>query len=152
MTESTYTKKKSKGTRIYSINWSNYLLGTKLNVLKKLTEMTGVFVIFYVNKYNRLAPCMIGGAWYTGFRPTLLKLFSRLPSDVIPLELFNRLEYEKVYIKHVDIYDLDDFTDILYSVKEKYPNVFFDNNGIPPPAHNDAVKTIDENTRIYYKK
>ncbi len=147
-----YEKKKHKDTISYGLTWSDYIEGTKFNVLQKMTEMTGIYVVFYLNKYKRLAPCVVGGAWFTGLRPTLLKLFSRLPSDVLPNHIFTKIQSEKIFIKYLEIYDLNDFTDILYSIKDKYPQAFFDSNGLPVSEHSENVKTIDINTKIYYKE
>lgn len=147
-----YTKKMRNRDVIYNITWSDYLVGTKFNILQKTTEMTGLYVVFFRNKYNRLTPCIVGAAWYTGLRPSLLKLFNRLSIDVLPAHIFTKLQNEKIFIKYIEVYELVDLTEMLYSIKEKYPQAFFDTNGLPPPEHPNFVKTIDINTKIYYKQ
>lgn len=152
MTNVGYKKKLQGNYRVYEINWSPYVAADKFTILKTYTEMTGIYVVFYLNKFKRLTPCMIGGAWFTGLRPTLLKLYHRLPSDTMPLRIYNQIQAEKIYIKAIEVYDLGDFTDILFSLKDKYPQAFLDTNGIPPTPDPDNVKTIDINTKIYYKQ
>lgn len=147
-----YSKKVKGKYKVYQLTWSNYIEGKKFEVLKKFTEMTGIYVVFYVNKFKRLTPCIVGGAWFTGLRPTLLKLFNRLQCDTLPEHIFNKLQNEKVYIKSMEVYELSDFSDILFSIKNKYPQAFFDSNGVPEPEDCDCVKTIDINTKIYYKQ
>lgn len=151
MKEHGYDKKERNGNRFYSVTWSPYIIGEKFNILKKFTEMTGVFVLFYVNKYKRLAPLAVGAAWYTGLRPTLLKYFHKMTGEFIPEFVMNKIDNDKIYIKFVEVYVLDDFLDILFSTASKYKDVFVDTNGLPCPADIANVRVMDDNTKIYYK-
>ncbi|OHD06337.1 MAG: hypothetical protein A2Z98_14925 [Spirochaetes bacterium GWB1_27_13] len=96
-----YDKKIKKDCIQYSLKWSPYILGEKFNVLKKLTEMTGLYVVFSLNKYKRLIPVILGASWYTGLRPTVLKIFTPTSVDVIPLSVTQKLEDQKLYIKRL---------------------------------------------------
>lgn len=147
----TYTKIESHDKIIYNLSWSDYILADKFTVIKKFSEMTGIYVVFYINKYKRLEPILLGSAWYTGFRPILLRLFTLTGVDPLPKEIINTIKKEKAYIKYIEVYNLDDQENILYKLKEKYSKAFFDTNGLPEPEDLFTIK-LNDPTKIYYKK
>lgn len=151
MNETKYEKKEIKGKTLYNINWSEYLVCEKFNILKKLNEMTGIYVIFTLNKYKRLTPIFLGGAWYTGLRTTTLKLFNPTSIDPIPQFLKDSVANDKNYIKYLEIYILDDYINIFSKLRENYTDVYYDSNGIEIPENIENVKLIDANTKTHHK-
>lgn len=146
-------RKKNKPDRIeYHITWSNYFLATKFDVLKKLTEMTGIYVVFYLNKYKRLTPLMLGAAWYSGLRPMALKIYTKLSTDNIPDYVYSKVENEKIYIKYIEIYTLEDMLNIFFKLKECYKDAYIDTNGLHAPEDLSMIKIIETNTKFYNKK
>ena len=129
MNESSYEKKSIRDVTFYNVNWSGYLNCEKFNILKKLTDMTGIYVVFEVNEYKRLSPILLGGAWFTGLRTTTLKLFNPTSVDPIPKELLRKISTGKTYLKYLEIYILDDYQNIFSKLKEIYQSAHFDTNG-----------------------
>lgn len=154
MLDDTGYKKKVKRDYIeYTLRWSPYLVCEKFNVLKKLTEMTGLYVIFYKNKYNRLFPLFLGAAWYSGLRPMALRFFHPSSNDHIPANVISKFENkEKIFLKYIEIYVLEDFLDIFFKLKEHYKDVFTDTNGLVQEKTIDCVKLVDKETKTYYKR
>lgn len=146
-----YVKKNKLDCIEYHLKWSNYFLATKFEVLKKLNEMTGIYVVFYLNKYKRLTPLMLGAAWYSGLRPMVLKIYTKVSTDNIPDYIYNKIEEEKIYIKYIEVYALEDMLNIFFKLKERYRDVFVDTNGLPPPQNLDFVKLIEKEVKIYNK-
>jgi len=147
-----YTKRNKNDRIEYHLTWSNYFLATKFEVLKKLTEMTGIYVIFYLNKYKRLTPIMLGAAWYSGLRPMVLKVYTKLSTDNIPDYIYTKIENEKIYIKYIEIYVLEDMLNIFFKLKEIYNDAFIDTNGLQCPTNLDRIKIIEKETKFYNKK
>ncbi len=147
-----YTKKKKPDCIEYHLTWSNYFLANKFDVLKKLTEMTGIYVVFYLNKYKRLTPLMLGAAWYSGLRPMALRIYTRVSTDNIPAYVYSRVEQEQIYIKYIEIYVLEDMLNIFFKLKEKYKDAFIDTNGLQSPENLDFIKLIEKDVKVYHKK
>lgn len=150
--ETSYEKNVKSRKTVYSVKWSDYIAVTKFNVVKKFTEMTGIYIVFYLNKYKRLAPLVGGIAWYTGFRPSLLRLYSADYVDRLPKRVLEKVEDEKIVVKFVEIHKLEDLREIFFTLMAKYPDIYVDTNGIPPIEDLSKIKVIDSNTKIYYKK
>ncbi|HOJ63747.1 MAG TPA: hypothetical protein PLE45_04935 [Spirochaetota bacterium] len=146
-----YTRKNRPDRIEYHLTWSNYFLATKFDVLKKLTEMTGIYVVFYLNKYKRLTPLMLGAAWYSGLRPMALKIYTKVSTDNIPAYIYSKVETEKIYIKYIEIYVLEDMLNIFFKLREQYKDAFIDTNGLECPSNLDRVKIVEENTKFYHK-
>ncbi len=151
-----YEKKIRKdGLILYQLQWAPYFqCKSKFEVLKSFTEMTGIYLVFVMNKYKRLTPLMIGAAWYTGLRPSILRLYDTITKTSVPPAISDIVSDEKneIYIKYLEIYDLTDLTHISYALSELYPNIYFDSNGLPRPEDEDDVRIIDNNTKRYYKR
>lgn len=141
---------KNNGDIVYETQWSPYYYAqSKFDVLKKLTEMTGIYVVFYLNKYKRLAPIMLGAAWYTGLRPSMLRIYDKFAENIIPNEVKNLVENEKIYYKFLEIYDLEDFIDIFYKCCDIYGEAYIDNNGLEKTNRTERVYLIDHKTKIF---
>jgi hypothetical protein len=126
----------------------------KFMILRKFSEMTGIFVLFYLNEYKRLTPMMLGAAWFTGLRPLLLKLFSRVSIDNIPRQILTMMEKEKVFIKYFTVSHTRDQANILYKLKEQYPDAYFDPNGLMREEAEDDLETVklfDPTTKTHHK-
>ncbi|MCG8571905.1 MAG: hypothetical protein MJB14_17355 [Spirochaetes bacterium] len=149
-----YTKKIRQKNLEFNITWSPYILASKMTVLRKFTELTGIYVVFQLNQYKRLNPIMLGLAWYTGFRSTLLKLFDRNSNEQVPDSVMDQVadKNEKTYIKFLEITNLQDAQCMLYKLKELYPDAHFDPNGIKGLPSLKRIKVKDVNTKIYFKK
>jgi len=110
--------------------------------------MTGIYVVFSLNVRKRLTPLFMGGAWYTGLRSTALKLFNPTSIDPIPQFLREAFEKEKMYLKYLEIYVLEDYQNIFSKLLDTYPGIYHDTNGIEIPENLENVKVIDNNTKI----
>ncbi|MBR6198902.1 MAG: hypothetical protein IKQ61_01415 [Spirochaetales bacterium] len=150
-----YEKKvRRDGLILYNLQWPPYFYcESKFDVIKTFTEMTGVYVIFVMNKYKRLTPLMIGGAWYTGLRPSILRIFDTVTLTNVPKEISEIAadKDNKIYIKYMEIYDLSDLINIMYALRDMYPDIHFDNNGLQPTEETENVRLIDKNTKKYYR-
>ncbi len=146
-----YNVENKQRGKTFKIKWSDYIEVNKFNILKKTTEMTGIFVVFTLNKYKRLTPLILGIAWYTGFRPTLLMLCSTISSDPIPQNIRDILENEKNYFKYLEISNLQDMIDIYYKLSLEYSPVFKFQNGIEIIKSADNIKIDNINTKQYRK-
>jgi hypothetical protein len=148
-----YDRKVKRDCIEYTLHWSHYIPGEKFTLLKKLTEMTGLYVFFYQNEYNRLYPLFLGAAWYSGLRPMALRFFNPASSDNIPSHVISKFENEKVkiFLKFIEVYVLEDFLDIFFKLKEHYKDVFTDTNGLVLEKKIDIVKIVDKETKTYYK-
>ncbi len=146
-----YTKEQRHGALVYKLTWSEYILADKLNILKKLNEMTGIFVVFYLNKYKRLTPLILGIAWYTGFRPTVLMLHSSISSDPLPDSIREIISNEEIYLKYLEIFELDDLINIYDKLSDSYGSVFQFRNGITIPKTGPHIKVLNNNTKNYRK-
>jgi len=141
---------KQNGDIVYEAQWSPYYYAqSKFDVLKRLTEMTGIFVVFYLNKYKRLTPIMLGAAWYTGLRPSMLRIYDKFAENIIPDKVKDLVENEKIYYKFLEIYDLEDFIDIFYKCCDIYCEAFIDNNGLEKTDRAERVYLVDNKTKIY---
>jgi hypothetical protein len=151
--EEGYKKRYKKDHIEYTLNWSKYVLADKFRVLTKFNEMTGLYVVFMLNKYRRLEPILLGAAWYSGLRSMILKLYNPSVEETIPGNILSLIGKEKVYIKSMEIYVLDDFLDIFFKLTENYKNVYFDTNGLEKPQNFDprSIKLVDKETKTYHK-
>jgi hypothetical protein len=148
----TYKKMIKRDETYYNLEWSPYIVCEKFTMLKKLTEMTGIYVVFMLNKYKRLEPIFVGTAWYSGLRPMVLKLFNPSSMDNIPRKVEEIVKNEKVFLKFLEVYDLPDIVNITYKLKEWYKEAFFDGNGLQKPEGLQDIKLIDTDTKTYHKK
>lgn len=147
-----YDKRQKRKCLEYTISWSRYIEAKKETILNKFNEMTGIYIVFELNKYKRLAPIMLGIAWYSGLRTTLLKLFHRIAMDKLPDNILETVENKTTYIKYLEVYDLDDVRNIFFKIKDKYPEVYTDTHGLTCPENIKQVNVIDKFTKIYFKK
>jgi hypothetical protein len=146
-----YKRKIKRDYIEYTLHWSPYIPGDKFTLLKKLTEMTGLYVVFYQNKYKRLYPLFLGAAWYSGLRPMALRFFHPSSTDNIPTHIISKFENEKIFLKYIEIYVLEDFMDIFFKLKEHYKDVFVDTNGLVLDKSIDMVRIVDKETKTYHK-
>jgi hypothetical protein len=153
MNEIGYKKKIKKDCIEYTLSWSNYILADKFTILKKFNEMTGLYAIFTLNKYNRLTPIFFGAAWYSGLRSMILKLYDADSDLTIPKSIYTMMENEKIYIKYMEIYLLDDFLKIFFKLKEQYKDAYIYTNGLEKPEKLDLkfIKLVDKETKTYHK-
>lgn len=148
-----YEKKIRKdGVIFYELQWSKYLhCKTKFVALKRFTEMTGIYIVFYMNNYKRLTPIMLGASWYSGLRSSILRLFDDITVSSIPKHIVSKIKNEDIYIKYLEVYELDDFLNMFFVLKESYNDIFIDTNGLSAPKDINLVKIIDKKTKKYFK-
>jgi len=153
MNEVGYKKKITRDYVEYTLHWSDYLLADKFTMLKKLNEMTGLYVLFAMNKYKRLSPIILGAAWYSGLRSMAIKLFDFETLSDIPQDIKKTIENGEVYIKYMEIYVLEDFIEIFFKLKNFYKNTFVDTNGltIPEDLNLRNIRLVDDETKAYHK-
>lgn len=147
-----YYKKEKRNYLEYGITWSNYLKVDKTFIIQKFSELTGIYVIFELNKYKRLEPIMVGTAWFNGFKSSLLRLYNDIMIDRVPKHVFEKVRDKKTFMKFIEIETLEDEVNIFYKLKEKYPEAYFDSSGLEEPKGLDRIKVVDINTKIYHKK
>ncbi len=121
--EATYTKEVNLQDVYYLVRWSHYIKYDKYDILKRIPEMPGLFLLLYNEKHTKLKPFYLGNSWMGSLRHDI-KFFKDEP-EKIDSRITQILEDEKCFYKYVIIQSHADLEDIYSYYKYRYRNIMF---------------------------
>jgi hypothetical protein len=125
--EATYTKDLNLQDIYYFVRWSAYYKYDKYEILKKVPELAGIFVLLYLTKAKRLRPFYLGNSWMGSLRHDI-KFFIDEPEKT-DQELTEIIENKTCYYKYLLVPSIDDMKDIYSYYRYSYREIqFMDNN------------------------
>ncbi|MBN2546686.1 MAG: hypothetical protein JXB50_12870 [Spirochaetes bacterium] len=105
----------------YTIRWSNYLKYEKYEILKKLPELPGIFIIFYLNKRKKLMPFFLGYSWVGSLRHDIKALSD--PYAPVEKEVYEIIQERECFYKYLIVPTYSDLLDLYEFIKSQYENI-----------------------------
>lgn len=128
--KATYTKDidKIKNDIYYTIRWSSYFKLDKYEILKKVPEMAGIFVLFYLNHHKKLQPFYLGNSWMGSLRHDIKYVIDN--QEQLDKKMSVLIEDEECYYKYLFVQSHQDLKDIYSYYKYFYKDLEFTNDNI----------------------
>jgi len=117
----TYHKEIYLNDAYYTIRWSQYCKYEKYEILKKLPELPGIYLIFYLNKRKKLMPFFLGYSWVGSLRYDIKSLCD--PTAHVEKEVFEIIQDRECYYKYLIVPTYSDLIDLYEYIKFQYENI-----------------------------
>lgn len=106
----------------YTIRWSTYQKYNKYDIIKRIPELSGIFVLFYLNHHKKLMPFFLGYSWIGSLRHDL-----RMLSDpnVTDPEIYEIIQEKECFYKYLIVPNYSDLMDLYEFFKYQYKHIFY---------------------------
>ena len=104
-------KKVNAPDALFIVNWSPILPADKFTVRQKIPAMSGIYQLFYMDKYKKLVLADMDIAWYGGLRAKL-RSFSD-PDKLHPPDIKHIMDTKKLFCRFTLSESFADLTDTL---------------------------------------